>query len=120
MADHGTHAGHHRVVDGHAQTRTVRDTAVPQGVIYTCPMHPQIWQVGPGNCPICGMTLEPEVAIVETGPSAELVDMTRRFWIGLVLAVPVLVLEMGGTSPISTCCSARSSRTGFSSCWQHP
>lgn len=68
----------------------------PQGVIYTCPMHPQIRQIGPGNCPICGMTLEPEVAAGESGPSAELVDMTRRFWIGLVLALPVLALEMGG------------------------
>ena len=68
----------------------------PEGVIYTCPMHPQIRQIGPGNCPICGMALEPEVATQETGPSAELVDMTRRFWIGLVLTVPVLALEMGG------------------------
>ncbi|WP_084705249.1 heavy metal translocating P-type ATPase [Beijerinckia mobilis] len=70
--------------------------APPQGVIYTCPMHPQIRQIGPGNCPICGMALEPEVATAETGPSAELVDMRRRFWIGLVLALPVLALEMGG------------------------
>ena len=68
----------------------------PQGVIYTCPMHPQIRQIGPGNCPICGMTLEPEVTTGETGPSAELLDMTRRFWVGLILAVPVLALEMGG------------------------
>jgi Cu+-exporting ATPase len=64
--------------------------------IYTCPMHPQIRQPQPGNCPICGMTLEPVLASVETGPSPELVDMTRRFWIGLALALPVLVLEMGG------------------------
>ncbi|OWV96913.1 copper-translocating P-type ATPase [Rhizobium sp. R693] len=69
-------------------------TAEP--VIYTCPMHPQIRQPGPGNCPICGMTLEPEVMTAETGPSAELVDMQRRFWIGLVLTLPVLALEMGG------------------------
>ncbi|WP_394032833.1 P-type ATPase, partial [Xanthobacter versatilis] len=68
----------------------------PTGVIYTCPMHPQIRQLGPGNCPICGMTLEPEVAAGEAGPSAELLDMTRRFWVGLVLALPVLALEMGG------------------------
>ncbi|MDH1271682.1 copper-translocating P-type ATPase [Rhizobium pusense] len=64
--------------------------------IYTCPMHPQIRQTGPGNCPICGMALEPEVANLETGPSPELADMTRRFWIGLVLSVPVIALEMGG------------------------
>ncbi|MCR4524417.1 MULTISPECIES: heavy metal translocating P-type ATPase [Bosea] len=68
----------------------------PTGAIYTCPMHPQIRQPGPGNCPICGMALEPEIATVQEGPSAELVDMTRRFWVGLVLALPVFVLEMGG------------------------
>ncbi len=68
----------------------------PTGTIYTCPMHPQIRQVGPGNCPICGMTLEPETVTGDEGPSAELIDMTRRFWIGLVLTVPVLALEMGG------------------------
>ncbi|KQZ59864.1 haloacid dehalogenase [Rhizobium sp. Root149] len=59
-------------------------------------MHPQIRQTEPGNCPICGMALEPEVATLETGPSPELADMTRRFWIGLVLSIPVLALEMGG------------------------
>ncbi|MEY9199450.1 Cu+-exporting ATPase [Sinorhizobium fredii] len=64
--------------------------------IYTCPMHPQVRQIGPGNCPICGMALEPEVITAETGPSPELVDMRRRFWIGLVLTLPVLALEMGG------------------------
>ncbi|HWB44980.1 MAG TPA: heavy metal translocating P-type ATPase [Hyphomicrobiaceae bacterium] len=64
--------------------------------IYTCPMHPQIRQRGPGTCPICGMALEPEVPGVGSEPSAELVDMTRRFWIGLVLATPVFVLEMAG------------------------
>jgi Cu+-exporting ATPase len=66
------------------------------GAIYTCPMHPQIRQAGPGACPICGMALEPEVATADRGPSEELVDMTRRFWIGLVLAAPVMALEMGG------------------------
>ncbi|THD56118.1 copper-translocating P-type ATPase [Phenylobacterium sp.] len=66
------------------------------GTIYTCPMHPQIRQVGPGHCPICGMTLEPETASADAAPNAELADMTRRFWIALVLTVPVFVLEMGG------------------------
>ena len=70
--------------------------SVPEGTIYTCPMHPQIRQVGPGSCPICGMALEPEIAGTETGPNPELVDMSRRFWIGLVLTLPVLALEMGG------------------------
>jgi Cu+-exporting ATPase len=68
---------------------------VPQGTIYTCPMHPQIRQPAPGNCPICGMALEPEVATGEAEPNPELVDMTRRFWIGLAVTVPVVVLEMG-------------------------
>jgi Cu+-exporting ATPase len=70
--------------------------AAPEGTIYTCPMHPQIRQVGPGSCPICGMALEPEVASLDAPPNAELADMTRRFWVGLVLALPPFVLEMGG------------------------
>jgi P-type Cu+ transporter len=70
--------------------------AVPEGTIYTCPMHPQIRKVGPGSCPICGMALEPEVASLDAPPNPELADMTRRFWIGLVLSVPPVVLEMGG------------------------
>ena len=69
---------------------------VADGAIYTCPMHPEIRQVGPGACPICGMALEPEIATADTEPNPELADMTRRFWIGLVLAVPVMVVEMSG------------------------
>ena len=68
-------------------------------VIYTCPMHPQIRQVGPGNCPICGMTLEPVDVTPEAAPNHELADMSRRFWIGLVLTLPVFILEMGGHIP---------------------
>jgi Cu+-exporting ATPase len=68
---------------------------VPEGTIYTCPMHPEIRQIGPGSCPICGMALEPELATAESGPNPELVDMTRRFWTGLALSIPVVVLEMG-------------------------
>ena len=67
----------------------------PAGTVYTCPMHPQVRQIGPGSCPICGMALEPEVAAVDGGPNPELADMTRRLWIGLALALPVFVLEMG-------------------------
>jgi Cu+-exporting ATPase len=70
--------------------------AATAGTIYTCPMHPQIRQVGPGSCPICGMALEPETITADAGPNPEYADMRRRFWIGLVLAVPVFVLEMGG------------------------
>ena len=68
----------------------------PEGAVYICPMHPEIRQVGPGSCPICGMALEPEVASLDDQPNPELADMTRRFWIGLVLALPAVVLEMGG------------------------
>ena len=64
--------------------------------IYTCPMHAQIRQPGPGICPICGMTLEPVKASAEAGENQELVSMSRRFWIALVLTVPVFGLEMGG------------------------
>jgi Cu+-exporting ATPase len=70
--------------------------AVSEGTIYTCPMHPQIRQVGPGNCPICGMVLEPEVASLDAPPNPELADMTRRFWVGLALSLPPFVLDMGG------------------------
>ncbi len=66
------------------------------GTIYTCPMHPQIRQEGPGSCPICGMALELEMVTAEAGPNHELIDMKRRLWIGAALAIPVLILEMGG------------------------
>ncbi len=68
---------------------------VMEGAIYTCPMHPEIRQPGPGSCPICGMALEPEMPSTETGPNPELADMTRRFWIGGALTLPVFTLEMG-------------------------
>ncbi len=68
--------------------------AIP-GVIYTCPMHPEIRQEGPGSCPICGMALEPETVAAEAPPNHELIDFTRRFWIGLILTLPVFALEMG-------------------------
>ncbi len=64
--------------------------------IYTCPMHPDVRQVGPGACPLCGMALEPVVVGAQTPPNPELIDMTRRFWIGLALTLPVAALEMGG------------------------
>jgi Cu+-exporting ATPase len=72
-----------------------REKPVAPDATYTCPMHLEIRQQGPGDCPICGMALEPERVSLADGPSAELEDMTRRFRIGLVLALPVLVLEMG-------------------------
>ena len=69
---------------------------VIEGAIYTCPMHSEIRQAGPGFCPICGMALEPETVSSDTGPNPELADMTRRFGIGLALTLPVFALEMGG------------------------
>src|SRR6218665_136759 len=90
--EHAHHHDDHR----HHETRPTEPARAPaqppsgEGVVYTCPMHPQIRQIGPGNCPICGMTLEPETPAVETGPSPELIDMQRRFRIGLLLALPVL------------------------------
>jgi P-type Cu+ transporter len=69
------------------------------GVAYTCPMHPEIVQEGPGSCPICGMALEP---VVPSGPddaNPELADMSRRFWVSLVLTLPVLALAMGEMVP---------------------
>ena len=71
----------------------VKAEPVPEGTIYTCPMHPEIRQVGPGSCPICGMALEPVTVTAKAGPNPELLDMTRRFWISLVLTVPVVFLE---------------------------
>jgi Cu+-exporting ATPase len=67
-----------------------------EGAIYTCPMHPEIRQPVPGACPICGMALEPEMPAADAGPNPELADMTRRFWVGLALSLPVMVVEMSG------------------------
>ena len=91
---HG-HEGHSCCHHGGHETK---DRPVPPpgaNIIYICPMHPEIRQEGPGNCPICGMALEPETITGEEGENPELTDFRRRFWIGLVLTLPVLVLEMG-------------------------
>ncbi len=69
---------------------------VPAGAEYICPMHPEIRQIGPGSCPICGMALEPVIASADAGPNPALLDMKRRLWIALVLTLPVVALEMGG------------------------
>ncbi|MEO8298613.1 MAG: copper-translocating P-type ATPase [Burkholderiales bacterium] len=74
----------------------IRPPAGTQDAEYTCPMHPEVRQQGPGSCPLCGMALEPVLATAQTGDNAELLDMTRRFWIALALTLPVFVLEMGG------------------------
>jgi Cu+-exporting ATPase len=79
----------------HPKQEAAAQPAMPGGTIYTCPMHPEIRQVGPGSCPICGMALEPEMPTAETGPSEELTDMTRRLWVAAALSVPVVFLGMG-------------------------
>lgn len=84
----GAHHAHE-----HHQSLAPQD--VPAGAKWTCPMHPEIVRDGPGSCPICGMALEPTMPSVDDGPNPELIDMTRRFWIGSALALPVLGLEMG-------------------------
>jgi len=68
----------------------------PPGAKWTCPMHPEIISDGPADCPICGMALEPMTVSLDDAPNPELIDMTRRFWIGAVLTLPVFVLAMGG------------------------
>jgi Cu+-exporting ATPase len=70
--------------------------AAPGGTIYTCPMHPQIRRSSPGNCPICGMTLEPVMPTLDEGPDPELVSFQRRFWWTLPLTVIVTVMAMAG------------------------
>src|SRR6516162_4611397 len=86
MHDHCHHAGGARSPG--------KPPPAPEGTIYTCPMHPEIRQVGPGFCPICGMALEP-LAPGESDDS-EYRDMLRRFWISLALTLPVFVLAMAG------------------------
>ena len=72
---------------------------VPEGTIYTCPMHPEIRQPGPGSCPICGMALEPETVSLGDGPDPELVDMRRRFWWSALLTLPLFVYAMSDMAP---------------------
>ena len=94
----GTPAGR----QGHEHARQARGEAPKHAAValaggqWTCPMHPEIVRDGPGSCPICGMALEPLLPSADAGSNAELADMSRRFWIGLGLALPVFVLEMGG------------------------
>src|SRR3546814_1174591 len=100
---HGHDAGHgaHGAARGHGHglhpSRPPVDPAsVPAGTQWTCPMHPKIVRDGPGSCTICGMALEPMMVTAATGPNPELADMTRRFWIALVLTLQDFVIEMGG------------------------
>ena len=93
------HAGHEHGAHDHAGHKESRGKAPAKvgdqsNVEYTCPMHPEIRQLGPGACPKCGMALEPAVVTADSGPNPELVDMTRRFWVSTALAIPVLFLSM--------------------------
>jgi len=88
----GNHHHHSRAAP-EAQPSAVEKSAA--GAKWTCPMHPEIVRDGPGACPICGMALEPMTPAAGDAPNPELADMTRRFWIGAALALPVLALEMG-------------------------
>tara|TARA_R110002167_G_scaffold279204_1_gene485099 strand:+ start:4813 stop:7158 length:2346 start_codon:yes stop_codon:yes gene_type:complete len=81
--------------DRYAEGAVAPAAATPAGTVYTCPMHPEIRQVGPGACPICGMALEPEDASVETGPNPEIVDFTRRLKLAALLSAPLFIIEMG-------------------------
>ena len=71
----------------------------PQNAVYTCPMHPEIKQIGPGSCPICGMALEPMEATVDEGPNPELTDFTRRLKVSIAFGIPLLIMAMGEMIP---------------------
>ena len=86
--------------DKHREARAAMPKVAAAGspAFYTCPMHPQIRRGAPGNCPLCGMALEP-IGAATIEPSAELLDMTRRFWFGALLGFPLVVLDMAGHVP---------------------
>src|SRR5690348_15991149 len=91
------HACHESDHAGHpvAPAATAAGATAGEVAEWTCPMHPEIRRSAPGACPICGMALEPVTITADSGPSPELADMTRRFWVAAALAIPVLVLGMG-------------------------
>ncbi|ANN96364.1 TPA: copper-translocating P-type ATPase [Legionella pneumophila] len=100
---HDHHQGHTHSGKGHAcphehnSPKTQQASSKMEGpIVYTCPMHPEIRQSAPGHCPLCGMALEPETVTVSEVVSPEYLDMRRRFWIALMLTIPVVILEMGG------------------------
>lgn len=80
---------------GYHKPQTQHSVAANENAIYTCPMHPEVRQVGPGNCPKCGMALEPETVSLEAAPNHELKDMTHRFWVSALLAAPLALFVMG-------------------------
>ncbi|MBI3708097.1 MAG: copper-translocating P-type ATPase [Proteobacteria bacterium] len=97
MENH-SHAGHANLHQRRDQDHRGHGAAPPQpaaaGAKWTCPMHPQIMRDGPGSCPICGMALEPMTPTAGGGPNPELIDMSRRFWVSLVLTVPIVLIVL--------------------------
>ncbi len=85
--------------DGYLSGEARTPAPVKEGTKYTCPMHPEIVRDGPGDCPICGMALEPMTVSAEEEENPELIDMTRRFWVSAVLTLPVLLIAMGEMVP---------------------
>src|SRR5436190_1062423 len=92
--DHGRHGQ-----PSHGRAASHAATAVNSGGTYTCPMHPEVRSPQPGNCPKCGMALEPVAPSADEQPTPELLDMTRRFWIGLALTLPIFGLAMAEHLP---------------------
>lgn len=101
---HDHHQGHKNSGKGHTCSHQeqkehkshVVASKIEGAIIYTCPMHPEIRQDNPGICPLCGMALEPETVSAEEKTNPEYLDMKRRFWMAVILTLPVVVLEMGG------------------------
>jgi len=81
--------------DKYLNPDSAEPTEVAAGTIWTCPMHPEIRRDAPGQCPICGMALEPLEPTLDEGPNPELIDMTRRFWFSAVLSLPLVILTFG-------------------------
>ena len=90
---HAHKESHGPACHAHHAPKAKSDAPVPPGTIYTCPMHPEIRQVGPGHCPICGMALEPEMP-TEHADESELIGVRRKFWIALALSLPVVAIAM--------------------------
>ena len=93
------HAMGHAPATAKVEPAVAPPTPAKQSVKYTCPMHPQVVRDAPGSCPLCGMALEPMTPVADEGPSAELNDMTRRFWISAALTVPLLWALLGEALP---------------------
>ncbi|HFL3389828.1 TPA: HAD-IC family P-type ATPase, partial [Legionella pneumophila] len=98
---HNHHDGHSHVHNEHVCCHKKSNTHKPQitsegTIFYTCPMHPEVRQATPGICPLCGMALEPEAISIDEATNPEYIDMKHRFWLALILTLPVVVLEMAG------------------------